>query len=78
MCVIEMDLSKNENLDFAIYNLILQQGRAEFTEDCIIEQLKTCQGIPDELELKKCVKKFLHFWVERELLQQHWNMYSLI
>lgn len=78
MCVVEMDLSKDENLDFAIYNLILQQGKAEFTEDCIINQLKTYQGIPDDTKLEKSVKKFLHFWVERELLQQYWNMYSLI
>ncbi len=78
MCVVYMDLSKEENLDFAIYNLILQQGKNEFSEDCIINQLKTYQGIPDLIELEKSVRRFLHFWVERELLQQHWDMYSLI
>lgn len=78
MCVVEMDLSKDENLDFAIYNLILQQGKEEFTEDCIINQLKAYQGIPDDIKLEKSVKKFLHFWVERELLQQRWDMYSLV
>ena len=78
MCVIEMDLSKDENLDFAIYNIILQQGKEEFTEDSIINQLKTYQGIPDESKLEASVKRFLHFWVDRELLHQHWNMYSLV
>lgn len=78
MCVVEMDLSKDENLDFAIYNLILQQGKEEFTEDCIINQLKDYQGIPDERKLENSVKRFLNFWVDRELLQQHWNTYSLV
>lgn len=77
MCAIEMDLTNNENLDFAIYNLILQQGKTEFTEDLIINGLKACQEIPDDQILEQSVKKFLNFWVERELLQQHWNKYSL-
>lgn len=78
MCVVEIDLSKDENLDFAIYNLILQQGKEEFTEDSLIRQLKSYRGIPDERKLETSVKKFLRFWVERELLQQCWNHYSLV
>lgn len=77
MCAIEMDLTKAENLDFAIYNLILQQGTMEFTEDVLIDRLKACQEFPDEILVEQSVKKFLHFWVERDLLQQHWNKYSL-
>lgn len=78
MCVVEMDLSKDENLDFAIYNLILEQGKAEFTKDCIVNQLKTYQGIPDECKLENSVKKFINFWLDKGLLRQHWNMYSVI
>ena len=78
MCAVALDLSKGENLDFAIYNLILQQEQAEFTEDYIVEQLKTYQGIPDEAIIERSVKNFLHFWVEKELLRQNWNRYSLV
>lgn len=77
MFAVNMDLTKAENLDFAIYNLILQQGNNEFTEGVIIDQLKTCTQIQDDMMLEKSVKRFLNCWVERDLLQQHWNRYSI-
>lgn len=77
MFAVNMDLTKDENLDFAIYNLILQQGKSEFTEDIIVDQLKACTGILDDVVLEKSVRRFLNFWVERDLLQQHWNRYSI-
>lgn len=76
MLAVNMDLTKAENLDFAIYNVILQQGEDEFTEDIIVAQLKACAGL-DGVDLEKSVKRFLNFWVERDLLQQHWNKYSM-
>lgn len=77
MFAVNMDLTKAGNLDFVIYNLILQQGNSEFTEDVIIDQLKACTEIHDDMMLEKSVKRFLNFWVERDLLQQHWNRYSI-
>lgn len=78
MCKVKMDWSKEESLNFAIYNLIVMQGNEKFTEDLIVNQLKTYNGVPEESKLKKNVGEFLKYWVEEEIIQQHWDSYSLL
>ena len=72
-----MDWSKEESLDFAIYNLVVAQKGEEFTADQIVNQLKEYNGVPEERCLERNVLAFLECWVDKEMLQQHWNSYSL-
>ncbi|MCM1088494.1 MAG: hypothetical protein NC419_10075 [Muribaculaceae bacterium] len=78
MCAVKMDWSKDETLDFAIYNLIVMQGEKEFTQDHIVTELKKYQDAPDEARLIDGVRNFIKYWVDKEILQEHWNTYSLI
>lgn len=78
MCVVQMDWSKDETLDFAIYNLIVMQGTAEFTQNNIVTELKKYRNAPDEARLEDRVKNFIKYWVDKEILQEHWDTYSLI
>lgn len=77
MCRVMLDLSKDRNLRFAVYNLILT-NRQEFNADDLIQALQSCQPVADQETLKEKVENWLQHWVEEGIIQQHWNTFSLI
>lgn len=77
MSKVMLDLSKDRNLKFAVYNLVLT-NRQEFDAEDLVRDLESYQSFADEEILRAKVKNWLHHWVEEGIIQQHWNTFSLI
>lgn len=77
MCRVMLDLSKDRNLKFSVYNLILT-NQEEFNADDLIQALESCQPFTDQETLKEKVENWLQHWVDEGIIQQHWNTFSLI
>lgn len=76
MCRVDMDLRNEKNLDFAIYSLVLSK-RSEFSADELAEEVKDYQNIDDNT-LQTRINKLLENWVNSEVIQKHWNTYSIV
>lgn len=76
MCKVALDLTKEENLDFAIFSLVLSQ-KGEFSSQKLVSEVRRYQHI-DEKELMNRVDRLLERWVDSGLVQEHWDTFSVV
>ena len=76
MCIINMDLSKDRNLDFAIYSLMLSK-RDEFTAQDLVNDVLSYQEL-DREHVSEKVDALLKLWVFTGAIQQHLDTFSVI
>lgn len=76
MCKVNMDLSVEKNLKFAVYSLILSKHK-EFSLNELTEDIMKCQNLDQELINKK-ISLLLKHWVMSGVLQEHLDTFSVI
>lgn len=76
MCKVKMDLNKDENLDFAIYSLVLAK-KEEFSTQDLVHDVRQYQHI-DEERLYTKITLLLKKWVNSGMIQEHLDTFSII
>lgn len=76
MCRVKMDLNKDENLNLAIYSLVLSK-KEEFSPQDLVDDVRVYQQI-DEERLYSKISFLLKKWVNSGMLQEHLDTFSMI
>lgn len=76
MCRVKMDLNKDENLNLAIYSLVLSK-KEEFSPQDLVHDVRVYQQI-DEERLYVKISFLLKKWVNSGMLQEHLDTFSMI
>lgn len=76
MCKVKMDLNKDENLNLAIYSLVLSK-KEEFSPQDLVHDVRVYQQI-DEERLYSKICFLLKKWVNSGMLQEHLDTFSMI
>lgn len=76
MCKVKMDLNKDENLNLAIYSLVLSK-KEEFSPQDLVHDVRAYQQI-DEERLYSKISFLLKKWVNSGMLQEHLDTFSMI
>lgn len=76
MCKVSMDLRDENNLDFAIYSLVLSKKK-EFSPEDLVSDVISYQQI-DEEHLTTKVSVLLKRWVKSGVIQEHLDTFSVI
>lgn len=76
MCKVNMDLSVEKNLKFAVYSLMLSKHE-EFSLNELTEDIMKYQNLDQEL-LNKKISLLLKNWVISGVLQEHLDTFSIV
>lgn len=76
MCLVGMDLNNKENLEFAIYSLVLAK-KTEFSKEDIVREVEKFQKL-DVQKLEEQTGTLLKTWVSAGLIKQRWNTFSAV
>lgn len=76
MCVARMDLNKEDNLNMAIYTLVLSEEH-EFSSRDLVNKIEEYQDI-DEEKVENQVSSLLKCWVKAGIIQKHIDTFSVI
>lgn len=76
MCKVKMDLTKDENLNLAIYSLVLSK-KEEFSPEDLVRDVWVYQQIDKEYLYAK-ISFLLKKWVNSGMLQEHLDTFSMI
>lgn len=76
MCKVNLDLNIENNLDFAIYSLVLSKHE-EFSQEELAADIMQYQQL-DQTILTRKISSLLKRWVSSGVLQQHLGTFSVV
>lgn len=75
MCGVDMDLQKDEDLKFAIYNMVMSKTQ-EFSVQDLVNEVRSYQDI-EERHLISQLEMLLDAWVNSGVLKEYIDTYAV-